>query len=278
MQKLPRLFDSLILVSIGITAALILATQSGAENQLPCQFSGANPSGKWHTANLSKRDFSCEFNDYWGMVGSTQIQIPFFRKEPFFKTDSSTYFKLSKGPYEHSLLEVQYGTDHRHIQRFRFVEQAGQRMNEGPYSDWQDHLPVDDDGLSNFGDVRHDPLSLFYATQNFTRVSWQFRKLPGHDISVHGDRSRQVWDLLHCYLIIGMTRAEIKDLLGASDIPGSGVDTYFLEEPGDYWPHGKMPSIRALDLSYQGERVTAFRVIDAETATHQESYSDFGAL
>jgi hypothetical protein len=222
----------------------------------------------WQMSNLSMDVVPSEFNRCYGLVGmsvkeaATGILCNHFK----FTRGKSDYIPMPVGPYDQTLLEVQYTDDQNRISRFRFVEKDGDGSKCGKYSTWQtEDIERKRNGglMSSYANPNH----LTLPDEKFDKVNWMLDLKSQH-------RLKETWDLLHSNLIIGMTRHDILDLLGpASARPKErdysdpafyqlereyhDVDYYQLTSPGG----DCVPSpIDYLELKYSNDHISAFRI------------------
>jgi hypothetical protein len=157
-------------------------------------------------------------------------------------------------PYaENTLLEVQHNEDRTSVLRFRFVEKDGDDLRCGEYSAWQtkDIQPKLRSPESNNTNRRSG------LNEKFDKQKWR----TGLDFN---DRTREIWDLLHSYPLIGMKREKVSELLGPTSEPQDpidGIDYYQLSSVGDVEPDG----ITYLELKYSNGLVSEFRTEEVKT-------------
>jgi hypothetical protein len=212
----------------------------------------SNGPAVWKRANLTMHNVPSDFNHYYCLVGlSAKEAINLVGSRNSFTVNESDFFPMAVGPYDQTLLEVQYTKDHKTVLRFRFVERIGDTVKDGKYSSWQtkDIEPK----VRNYDRRYSNANCLTVANEKFDIQKWL------HGIQLN-KRTAETWDLLHSYQLMGMTRENVQKVLGPSSPHPNGqrsdnIEYYQISARGCVLPE----PIWYLEFKYFNGRVCAFR-------------------
>jgi hypothetical protein len=232
-----------------------------------------------------------EFNEYYGLVGSSLAAQAILLHGSFESAEgNSRLVPLLAGPYRETLLEVQYTKDEEKILRFRFVKKDAKGFSCGKYSEWQtssdsmvrsyrydstspDRVHASPDHVSKYNE-RFDKEAWINCFRQVDRVKvsrtkqeWkrEFSRLKQIWHLFNLSRTKQTWDLLHSYPLIGMKSKEVLALLGPeSQSPDESLDDRW--DPISYYQISRRSAcnestpVPYLELKYSHDRVSAFRL------------------
>lgn len=244
---------------IKVVAALIVM----APFSLPCQATGMN----WHTESYSLKTLGADVNNYYRVVGLPRNLIcQFMSGQPAYNEHGHDFFYTAGHPQ--TFIEVEYSDDAKTIRRFRFMKKWTDSSMELEYGGWQTK-----DVRENASDFKtgvsivslsldQDPFAMPFASMHFVPENWKKFK---------PNRGGCLFDIAHNYPIIGMTRAELIDILGvADDFPKTAADPTLKFDFTDKYAlfEGLSGGNWVLEIAYKDNKAVAFRLSGVEGLTY----------
>jgi hypothetical protein len=237
---------------------------------------------EWQLTNLSFDSLAQEYNRHYFLVGAPTNRITAIVGYNSSKTSSfadrfeeSAKTRRNLGVHCFGPFEFEYTTDELSVKRFRIAYLDKTGVNR--YTDWEDKELRSDQRShltsSEYSNLfrRSDPL--LSRLNPFSAESWKAARY----------RNMMVCSLVRSYPLIGMSRAEIKGLLGTSStelrraqaekahsryLPIHTVEeqktdslTEDTEDYQLYFPGCGNSGVDRLEFSYRNDRVVGYRVI-----------------
>lgn len=221
----------------------------------------------WITRNESGDQAAEKFNETFFLVGTSVQQLT---------NILGRYPQRLIGSRDHLIgqLQVRYSRDNTKVTKFRLYYRPAQGKKLVP-SRWQrKNLNVDAIAYTNLGQMFNRwngtgiDKEFLIPDCSFTTKNWQASKL---------SRYRSLFDLCHTFRLIGMSRADIHQLLGLPSYPtkdGKVAPMPYESSDSDLNPAEKKcewycvwspiicgnPASKFLQLQYENDRVTRYRL------------------